>query len=179
MSKFERDTSENELCPEDLVVRAFSRCSNYPKEREGVLGLAQGLRKAATRFKIAMEAIVEACTEASTYCPTDSDLINVARALKPQAEKQVGPRICPYTICDGTGWRETWNLHTHYAGDGIKPAWVEKKAITLEQYEDLSRKVDWKTQMAFAGRYRCKCHPPRDMETPKERKRKGSLEKVT
>ena len=79
--------------PEELVTRAFSRCSNWPKDRLGVLGLSQGLRKAADRFSVTMQAIVARCAETSQYCPTDADLINVGRDLKADIDRANQPDI--------------------------------------------------------------------------------------
>ena len=165
-----------EAGPEDLVVQAFSRCSNYPKDRTGVLGLAQGLRSAADRFGVEMPAIVAECAESSNFCPTDHDLLEVARALRPQ-DKQANRDKCPSGLCDGSGWREGFYLHTVHPGDEHKNSWVEKTSIAnRETFEELERKVDWKTQMAYSGRYRCQCHPPREGEDDKQFpvKRKGA-----
>jgi hypothetical protein len=172
MAKIDRDEQQQD--PEDLVIRAFSRCQNYPKDRLGVLGLAQGLKLASDRFSVKMEEIINECVESSVFCPTDADLLNVARELVPKeksVEEKWKNRKCPFQLCDGSGWREKYYLHTHHVGDGDRAAWVEKVEITQEQYDVLSVKVDWKTQMAYAGRYRCKCHPPREPE-PEKPKRK-------
>ena len=154
--------SEEQL-PEDLVVRAFSRCSNYPKDRAGVLGLAQGLKKASERFSVPMEGIVRECVESSVFCPTDTDLLNVARSMRPAEEQErKRPSKCPFALCDGSGWREVCHLHTKNVGDGTRPAWVEKTIISREEYQDLCTKVDWNVQSVYESRYRCKCHPSRD-----------------
>ncbi len=82
MDRFDRTEQEPGETPEEIVTRAFSRCQNWPKERLGVLGLAQGLRRASDRFAIPMNDIVLRCAEASQYCPTDADLITVAREMR-------------------------------------------------------------------------------------------------
>jgi hypothetical protein len=154
------------------VIAVFQRCSNYPREVEGVKALARGLQGAASARRVSMADIVDKCRELSQYCPTDYDLMQVAAELSnPQTDEQRASRKCPFQLCDGSGWREKYYLHTHHVGDGDRAAWVEKVEITQEQYDFLSVKVDWKTQMAYAGRYRCKCHPPREPE-PEKPKRK-------
>lgn len=175
-----QETEENG--PEELVVRAFSRCQNYPKERAGVLGLAQGLRSASDRFLVPMSVIIAECIESSTFCPTDHDLLEVARALR-QSEKPEKHSGCPFSLCDGTGWREGFYLHTVHAGDEHKNTWTEKTLIANRAiFEELARKVDWKTQMVFEGRYRCRCHPPRegddDKAFPTRRKSASGLSKA-
>lgn len=106
-------TNENEIeaPPEDIVIAAFSRCQNYPKERAGVLGLAQGLRNAATATGIAMAAIVARCQELSQYCPTDYDINQVANELAVLSRPHV-PMGCEK--CQGSGW-ESYTSHVETA----------------------------------------------------------------
>ncbi len=173
--KFEPSEAE-ESGPEELVVRAFSRCSNYPKERAGVLGLAQGLRAAADRFGVEMPVIIAECVGSSSFCPTDHDLLEVARALRP-ADKQEKHDRCSFGLCDGSGWREGFYLHTVHQGDEHKNTWTEKTLIESRTlFEELARKVDWKTQTVYEGRYRCRCHPPREGDDDKRfpTRRKGT-----
>ena len=150
----------------DLIVR-FQRCPNYPRDSKGVHALAKGLMRAAEIVGISMAEIVERCSEESEFCPSDFAMLSTARGLAPQrsqAETQ-SSRNCPFGKCDGSGWKEAYVLHTRHTD----PTYVEKQRITAEQYEDLSKKVDWVKQMVFAGRSRCECHPAR----PEEIERKG------
>ena len=148
--------------PVQLVNEAFSRCSNYPKESAGIFGLAQGLSKAARATGVAMRAIVGRCAEISQWCPTDLDLMNVARDLQPVREV-VRPSSCPQGICDGSGWRIVYYLWTWHGGES---AWIEKTKITETQYDDLKSKVDWNAQApqlaqeVYSGAARCKCAVP-------------------
>lgn len=64
--------------PDELCKQAFSRCSNWPQDRAGQLGLAQGLRRASEQFHISQEDLIEKCREFSAFCPTDADLLRVA-----------------------------------------------------------------------------------------------------
>lgn len=88
-------TEDEPLSPEDLCRQAFSRCSNWPEDRTGQIGLAQGLKLASDRSGIAQEAIIAACRETSAFCPTDADLLKVANEMAAvaieaeQHEKQV------------------------------------------------------------------------------------------
>lgn len=75
--------------PEELVTRAFSRCQNWPKERLGVIGLAQGLRRAGDQMAVELKAIVEHCATNSPYCPTDADLLTAARVIRDDAQRKV------------------------------------------------------------------------------------------
>lgn len=165
---------EDEAIPEEQVA-AFARCPNYPRDENGVLFLAQGLRKAATRHGLRMSAIVEECLTTSGYCPTDLDMMNVARSLAigrggQQACESRKPTKCPFELCDGSGWREVCHMWTHHGDSDGGPAWVEKGIITRDQYDALSKKVDWVKQAVYESRYRCKCHPPREVEEPKRKR---------
>jgi hypothetical protein len=157
--------------PVQLVTEAFSRCSNYPKESAGIFGLAQGLAKAARVTGIAMRAIVERCAEISQWCPTDLDLMNVARELQPGRES-VRPSKCSHGLCDGSGWRIVYYLWTWHGGES---AWIEKTKITEAQYEDLKLKVDWNgqapqlAQEVYSGAARCKCAAVTPQDRSKEK----------
>lgn len=85
------ETSEPEsVGPEELCRQAFSRCSNWPDDRSGQIGLAQGLKLAAERFKLTQPELIARCRELSSFCPTDADLLKVAaemwRVREDQAE---------------------------------------------------------------------------------------------
>ena len=173
-----RDT---ELDPLKLIA-AFSRCQNYPRDVEGLRALAKGLQRASGAHHVSMCDIVDKCRELSEYCPTDYDLLKIAGEIA-IAARPARPETCPFGLCDGSGWRETFNLWTRHGGEPAsegapeKPAWIEKQAVTQEQCEDLRHKVDWKTQDVYAGRFRCKCHPAREPDAEPKR-RGGKLQKV-
>ena len=112
MSKLKQTiTEETGQEPEQMVVAAFSRCQNYHKERAGVLGLAQGLRNAATATGVTMAAIVARCQELSQYCPTDYDLGQVAAELAVLSRPKA-PMGCEK--CQGSGW-ESHTSHVETA----------------------------------------------------------------
>ncbi len=166
--RFDRMEEPREHNTEDMAVRAFSRCQNWPKDRTGIAGLVEGLERAASRFGVPVARIITECVETSPYCPTDADLINIARGLKP-ADPDPGQRECPLQLCDGSGWRQIYHMHSHHpkAGGG---EWIERVTITREAFDDLSRKVDWKAQMVYESRYRCACHPARPDDIEKKGK---------
>jgi hypothetical protein len=186
MSDWDENEKQDEATsPDELCRQAFSRCSNWPTDRAGQIGLAQGLAKAAGATGQTPQAIINRCAAGSAWCPTDADLFTVAYELQEEARQaaykaQARPestrgKTCPYLLCDGTGWRQVCHLHTHHGGDDSQPAWVDKEIITREQYETLQFKVDWVTQMVYESRYRCKCHPPREVEDAPKRPRRSSM----
>ena len=63
------------------LIAAFQRCQNYPKDDFGVQALVQGLATASRETGVQMQDITERCAKISQYCPTDADLLNVARDI--------------------------------------------------------------------------------------------------
>jgi len=72
--------TEQQATPFELIA-TFQRCPNFPKDELGTIALAQGLAKAARETGVEMQAIVERCCEISKFCPTDADLLVVARDI--------------------------------------------------------------------------------------------------
>ena len=137
MSKLHKthDNDQPEQAPEDLVISAFSRCQNYPKERTGVLGLAQGLRNAATVSGTQMAAIVARCQELSQYCPTDYDLLQVANELALLSRPRA-PMGC--RECQGSGWR-SYVKHVETAAGEYDAHYAEYCSCERGNYLRLAR----------------------------------------
>lgn len=96
---------------EKLVTMAFSRCTNWPKEPDGISGLVQGLQRACQETGIEPVALVNRCAELSHFCPTDKDLLKVAREMRAAARAEIErtkppawarEKVCEK--CDGTGF---------------------------------------------------------------------------
>lgn len=68
------DEALEELAP-------LQRTKDYPKESRGMLALAKGLIRACEVTGKTMEAIVRRCADTSPYCPTDADLLTVAKDM--------------------------------------------------------------------------------------------------
>ncbi len=149
------------------IIERLSRTKNYPRDLNGLTFLAEGLMRAAA-IGVDPVRIVMDWSAISEWCPTDADLMNTARLLKP-ADPDPGQRECPLNLCDGSGWRQIHHMHTHHPKPG-GGNWVERVAISREAFDDLSRKIDWKMQMVYESRYRCACHPPRQDDIEKKGK---------
>ena len=91
MAEIINDQADEQDGPEAICTRFFSRCANWPKNRLGIIGLAQGLGLAARETGIAAEEIADECRRISTFCPTDADLLRVAHDLN--AQRQEGARL--------------------------------------------------------------------------------------
>lgn len=87
MAKLNRKEGDEQGNPEDLV-QAFAPCGNFPKERHGVLMLAQALARASKDFGIEMAAIVRECSDSSSWCPTPADIRNVAMSMRDSARNK-------------------------------------------------------------------------------------------
>lgn len=166
--RFDRLHEQRGDSPEEMATRAFSRCQNWPKDRMGIAGLVEALERAAERFGVQISRIISECAQASVFCPTDADILNVARALKP-ADPIRESNPCPLSICDGSGWMQIHHMHTHHQKPG-GGTWIERQTITRGEFDDLCRKIDWKTQMVYESRHRCTCHPPLPDEIEKRGK---------
>lgn len=75
------------------LVTKLDRTINYPKEMPSVVNLARGLQKAADTMMVSASLIVEKCAEASQFCPTDADLLTVARELRDENRRKNQPDV--------------------------------------------------------------------------------------
>jgi hypothetical protein len=71
----------------DLVAK-LSRTRNYPQAEQGVTEFAESLIRATRMFGVKGDLIVRRCGDLSEFCPTDADLLNVARDLKEERERE-------------------------------------------------------------------------------------------
>ncbi len=63
---------------------------------------------------------------------------------------------CPNNQCDGSGYVEVFSLQSQIANPG-GTAYRETSMVTREQYNDLSKKIDWEAQMLYTGVKKCAC----------------------
>lgn len=101
MAKLGKKREESQPDSESLV-QAFAPCGNFPKDREGLLQLAQELKRASDDFQMPMESIIRECHEISQWCPTPHELRNVAKGMREELRPKA-PLGCE--ICQGSGWR--------------------------------------------------------------------------
>jgi len=82
LTNADRPEGSDEFSAVQMLTRAFYACSNWPKEREGVLGLAEELERSSKRCGIAVQSIIDLCKESSPSCPTAFDIQRVAGEMK-------------------------------------------------------------------------------------------------
>lgn len=120
----------------ELVAR-FQRCRNYPKDDAEIERMADTLERAARTYEVTAEAIVRECLSSSEFCPTDADLLSMARGIRgPEPAPDIHKTNCPFDLCDGSGWI------------------VEMRRVNLVGMEPY-----W-----TSGARRCKCHPARESD---------------
>ncbi len=76
-----------EITSQELVAR-FSRCERYPEDKQGINFLADGLERASESAGVSMLEIVEACAAISRFCPTDAELLTVARNIRDEHRRE-------------------------------------------------------------------------------------------
>ena len=79
--------------PDEICRQAFSRCSNWPTERAGQLGLAQDLKRASDRYGVSQEAITARCSEVSSFCPTGHDIMVQAQEMAGAQRRAAEPTM--------------------------------------------------------------------------------------
>ena len=79
----------------ELIAR-LSRTKNYPKDEPGLVFLAEGLMRAAAETGANPQQIIMLCATTSEWCPTDLDLMTVAKQIRDEqrrAQEALEPSI--------------------------------------------------------------------------------------
>ncbi len=69
------------------LIGRLSRTKNYPKEPAGLMFLAEGLIRACAETRAPGQQIVMVCATTSEWCPTDHDLMTVARQIRDEQKR--------------------------------------------------------------------------------------------
>jgi hypothetical protein len=138
------------------LVAAFGRAQNFPRDEAGVIALADGLASASKIIGVSMADIVARCAEASPYCPTNADMLGVAREVRgPAIWSGNYGRKCPH--CDGTGWRVVYSLHTHEGGghNYVRKEWITE--AVYRAFDHVAGRLRTPRQYAYNAVARCQC----------------------
>lgn len=73
----------NELTAQELIGK-FSRCQRFPIDILGINTLAEGLERASKTTGVPMAEIVDAALPIAQFCPTDAELLTIARNIRDQ-----------------------------------------------------------------------------------------------
>jgi hypothetical protein len=70
----------------ELIAR-FSRTKNFPRDEAGLNFLAEGLMAAVNETGAPGRQIVMVCAATSEWCPTDADLMTIARQIRDEQKR--------------------------------------------------------------------------------------------
>ncbi len=133
-------------------VRRMAGMQGWPFLDEAQIELARILSDHA-KDKEQAESVITEISENWERCPAPNEL---RAQLRTRFDVPETPRTCRFNFCDGHGWVETFALHTIVSIPG-GTAYKEKKAISREQYNELSAKIDWNQQQVYTGVKPCQC----------------------
>jgi hypothetical protein len=144
-----------------IFVGQLSRTINYPRDPEQIVAMAQALIRAAEATNVEADQIIRECAETSQYCPTDRDLLSVARDIKERVERARDAAdvrapwdrnpACPK--CNSSGWIiKSW-LHTYYHDH------AEKEEISKTEADRMWPKIGNgpQRQMIYETAQKCAC----------------------
>ncbi len=148
------------------IIERLSRTKNYPRDINGLNFLAEGLTRAAGSTGVDPSRIVKACAAASEWCPTDADLLSVARDIArldavaagtydttAGGSNSAGRHRPPCARCQNSGWEIVWTLHTLGPDNNWRHA--KRENVTQDQAVDLISKIDGRRQQVYSGARRC------------------------
>ena len=134
-----------------LLLRNFCTCANWPKDRDGMVGLAENLVKASTRCGIAMQAIVDLCRDSSALCPTAHDIHRVASEMKVRMDEAKRQN-------QEAQWRKQFGkADPEFSRRIVKQAAANVKGMTAKQrteadLKDCLRRAIWNTLYYVEGK---------------------------
>jgi hypothetical protein len=134
-------------------VRRLCGKPGWPFLEEGHIELARVLSENANNLEHA-DQIITWFSESVDRCPTAKELKYELRG--PMVSIPDVPKTCRIGECDGRGWRELFFIHTRISIPG-GAAYLEKKPITRDKYNELVSKVDFEHQSVFSGVAKCGC----------------------
>ncbi len=69
------------------LIARLSRTKNYPRDDDGLTFLAEGLMRACAETGAPGQQIVMVCATTSEWCPTDHDLMTVAKQIRDEQKR--------------------------------------------------------------------------------------------
>lgn len=151
------------------LVAKLDRTKKYPTSGAGLQSLAAGLMRAVEITGISGADIVAQCAVLSEWCPTDADLMTVAKdiargngviqgSFDSMAMPSPGSHGCK--LCGGSGWEIIYTLHSWEGGNQY--TFRKRQNVTEEQAEVLIKKIrdlprEQCTQEVYSGARKCAC----------------------
>ncbi len=154
-----------ELADAIQIVSRLSRTKRYPTTGAEMQALADGLIRAHTATRVPGADIVLKCAELSEWCPTDADLLTVARDIARCSQvadgsfdsmaRPLGPSTGGCQLCHGSGFEIRYTLMTYEGGS--KYTFRKRESISESQARELEPRIDRTKQEIFSGARRCAC----------------------
>ncbi len=69
------------------AIARLSRTKSYPKDDDGLTFLAEGLMRASAETGANPDQIIMICATTSEWCPTDHDLMTVAKQIRDEQKR--------------------------------------------------------------------------------------------
>ncbi len=69
------------------LIGRLSRTKNFPRDGAGLTYLAEGLLRAADQNGVDARHVVMICATTSDWCPTDADLMTIARQIRDEQKR--------------------------------------------------------------------------------------------
>lgn len=155
-----------ELADAIQIVSRLSRTKRFPTTRDELEGLAEGLQCAHKATGVPGPQIVTKCAELSEWCPTDADLLTVARDIArcaqvaqgsfdsmAHAKPPAGAEGC--ALCHGSGFQIIYTLLSYEGGS--KYSYRKRENVSESQARELQERIDPTKQEIFSGARRCPC----------------------
>lgn len=117
------------------AIQRFARCQNYPRGEEAQTLFADAVATASQETGVPIHEIIDRCLKISQYCPTDFDLLNVARDLKEERNRP---------IQDQAEREKLARWKAEMERDGLKPL---QPAEFLSAYDGAKARLDQDLKM--------------------------------
>lgn len=135
-------------------VRRMAALKYYaptPESEEELIKIAAMARDLAWCIKV----IDDFLNGPEQECPTPRPFKLAISPPRPELYRVPEKLTCPRGMCNGSGWIQEFWMHSK-KGEG-EYAYVKKEQISEEEYNVLTRKVDWNLQMLYEGSRKCPC----------------------
>ncbi len=128
------------------IVARLSRTKNYPRVEAGIVHLAEGLMRAVEATGANPQQIVMICVTTSEWCPTDFDLMTVAKQIRDE-QKRAQEALQPPVE---EQWRKTYGPPKAFDWKALDTAKVARvKAREKEMLQKI--KAHHPEELSWAG----------------------------
>ncbi len=116
------------------LIARLSRTKNYPKDEDGLTFLAEGLMRASAETGAPGQQIVMVCATTSEWCPTDADLMTIAKQIRDE-QKRAQEALQPSVENE---WRRTYGPPQPFDWKALD---VPKIKLTKKREKELYQQI--------------------------------------